>query len=452
MDVLQLLAASHNEGGTTKGMDRAAHRGHFEVARSVHGYRGEGCTTRAIDWAAAAGHLALAIVQFLIEHQHERFTYRGMFWAAREGHADYEAPVDDDEECFCDWDSDHSTEGCMFCLSNLTKQINENPEHLKKLEEYGNQLIDEHIRNSTKNATAPPPTDAWAQHHQGYHNAKKSLFIGINYYNTKGKLRGCIKDVENLSNFVLEKYGFPTNTMRKLTDDGNGYAHPTRANIISGMRWLVQGAKAGDSLVFFFSGHGSRVKDMEGDEADGMDETICPVDYTTAGMITDDEMHAILCAPLSAGVKLTAIFDCCHSGSALDLPFTYTIDGNLQIHEQDNRLVAVKKFFCAGLDFLRGDTQAAKRGFQGAYSSFSAPAAPTSGPVAVKFIKNNTTKGDVVLFSGCMDSQTSADAVIDGEPTGAMTYAFISALKEHSMDITYTELLRALREFMLNKY
>ncbi|KDO25271.1 hypothetical protein SPRG_09100 [Saprolegnia parasitica CBS 223.65] len=330
-----------------------------------------------------------------------------------------------------------------------------NPEHLEKVERYGNQLIDQHMGKSTKevNATAAPPADAW--HHQEYHNSsstKKALFIGINYYNTEAELRGCVKDVENLSSFVHEKCGFPINTMRKLTDDGNGYALPTRANILSGMRWLVQGAKAGDSLFFHFSGHGSQEDDSNGDEADGMDETICPVDYATAGMITDDEMHGILCAPLPAGVKLTAIFDCCHSGSALDLPFTYTIDGNLQIHEQDNRLVAAKKFLRAGLDFLRGDTQAAKRGFQDAYSSFSAPPPPTSGPVAEKSIKEKTTAGDVVLFSGCMDTQTSADAVIDGTATGAMSYAFIAAFEEHSMDITYQELLRALRGFMLSKY
>ncbi|OQR84824.1 hypothetical protein ACHHYP_12785 [Achlya hypogyna] len=338
-------------------------------------------------------------------------------------------------------------------FTSLTKAVSDHPEHLEKAESYGNQLIDQHMGNQSKDAaTAPSAAEAW--HHQEYHNAqssKKALFIGINYFDTEAELRGCVKDVENLSRFVHEKCGFPLNGMRKLTDDGNGYAIPTRANILSGMRWLVQGAKAGDSLFFHFSGHGSQEEDSNGDEADGMDETICPVDYATAGMISDDEMHAILCAPLPAGVKLTAIFDCCHSGSALDLPFTYTIDGNLQIHEQDNRLVAAKKFLRAGLDFLRGDREAAKRGFQDAYSSFSGNNS-AAGPVADKAIKDKTTQGDVVLFSGCMDTQTSADAVIDGTATGAMSYAFISAFEEHSMDITYQELLRALRGFMLSKY
>ena len=50
----------------------------------------------------------------------------------------------------------------------------------------------------------------------------------------------------------------------------------------------MRGAQPGDAFFFHFSGHGSRVKDTDGDEADGWDETICPVDYDRAGMIVDD--------------------------------------------------------------------------------------------------------------------------------------------------------------------
>jgi hypothetical protein len=37
------------------------------------------------------------------------------------------------------------------------------------------------------------------------------------------------------------------------------------------------------------------------------------------------EMHEIMVRPLPAGCRLTALFDssCCHSGSALDLPYEY---------------------------------------------------------------------------------------------------------------------------------
>ena len=54
-------------------------------------------------------------------------------------------------------------------------------------------------------------------------------------------------------------------------------------------------------------------KDGEGDEVDGYDETICPVDYASSGQIVDDEMNALLVQRLPPGVRLTAIFDSCHS-------------------------------------------------------------------------------------------------------------------------------------------
>ena len=63
----------------------------------------------------------------------------------------------------------------------------------------------------------------------------------------------------------------------------------------------------------FFSSLKKKSKDGEGDEVDGYDETICPVDYASSGQIVDDEMNALLVQRLPPGVRLTAIFDSCHS-------------------------------------------------------------------------------------------------------------------------------------------
>jgi hypothetical protein len=66
---------------------------------------------------------------------------------------------------------------------------------------------------------------------------------------------------------------------------------PTRDNILRWMKWLIADCRAGDSLFISFSGHGSQVKDERGQERDGMNETLCPVDFTVAGMIVDDEVR-----------------------------------------------------------------------------------------------------------------------------------------------------------------
>ncbi|KAJ9057970.1 Ca(2+)-dependent cysteine protease [Entomophthora muscae] len=162
---------------------------------------------------------------------------------------------------------------------------------------------------------------------------KKALLIGINYYGTKAALRGCINDVKNIKDFICRHYSFSTDSMVILTDDqkDNPTRIPTRENIIQAMKWLVSDARPNDSLFFHFSGHGSQQEDKDGDEDDGFDETICPVDYNQSGMIVDDEMNAIMVQPLPPGCRLTAIFDCCHSGTALDLPYTYDQHGKINI-------------------------------------------------------------------------------------------------------------------------
>jgi hypothetical protein len=121
-----------------------------------------------------------------------------------------------------------------------------------------------------------------------------------------------------------QRYNFAWDDMVILTDDQqNPAAHPTRANILRAMQWLVADARPNDNLFFHYSGHGGQTEDLDGDEEDGYDETIYPVDFKQAGQIIDDEMHWIMVRPLPAGCRLTAIMDCCHSGSALDLPYEY---------------------------------------------------------------------------------------------------------------------------------
>lgn len=140
---------------------------------------------------------------------------------------------------------------------------------------------------------------------------KKALLIGINYANmTQGRLSGCVNDVRNMKAFLEKNYGF--NSFMILTDEPPLQSEtPTKANILKGIRWLVADAAPGDSLFFQFSGHGSQVADTSGDEDDGYDETICPLDYRTAGQIIDDDLHRDMCMKIPAGCRLTAVMDCC---------------------------------------------------------------------------------------------------------------------------------------------
>eukprot|EP00051_Salpingoeca_urceolata_P017117 m.230983 g.230983 ORF g.230983 m.230983 type:complete len:592 (-) comp18863_c0_seq4:1165-2940(-) len=281
---------------------------------------------------------------------------------------------------------------------------------------------------------------------------KKALFIGINYFGSSAALRGCINDVKNIKAFVYERFGFSEANSVTLTDDQHDpQFKPTKQNILNAFRWLVTGAQPGDSLFLHYSGHGGSETDRDGDEVDGKDETIIPVDYKQAGQITDDVINATVVKAVPPGVRLTAIFDSCHSGSVMDLPFSYKVDGNLQIQEIDNRKLAMQKGMEAAKYYMRGNTALAMaKGMEALGALFSGGKGKNEG-AREKTMQEKGTNADVIQFSGCRDEQTSADATIGGQATGAMSWAFREAFSRNP-NMTYTQLLGTLRGLLQGKY
>ncbi|XAR53047.1 hypothetical protein NMG60_11021435 [Bertholletia excelsa] len=147
---------------------------------------------------------------------------------------------------------------------------------------------------------------------------KRAVLCGIRYGTNKLKLKGIINDVNMMKSLLIDNFQFPECAIRVLTDDQNNPSLvPNKGNIQNALKWLVADSKAGDSLVFFFSGHGLRQPDFDDDQIDGFYETICPADFMTAGMILDSEINETIVKPLKKGVTLHAIVDACHSGSIL---------------------------------------------------------------------------------------------------------------------------------------
>lgn len=271
---------------------------------------------------------------------------------------------------------------------------------------------------------------------------RKALLIGINYFGTSYELKGCINDVHSIKNFLMETYGFPSEGIVMMTDNqiNNPERMPTRQNILDAMNWLADGARPNDSLFFHFSGHGSQVPDQDGDEADGYDETICPCDFTMEGMIVDDEMNRILVRPLPAGCRLTAFFDCCHSGTALDLPYIYNSQGELKVFQPAKAVVSA--LYDLGAKTQKGD-------LVGALTTLKNGVRMVVNGKTTE-INNQRDKGgvaDVIMFSSCKDSQTSSDAIRKNlGDSGAMSLALIAALRTNPQGLSYVDLLNRVRQ------
>lgn len=297
-----------------------------------------------------------------------------------------------------------------------------------------------------------PPTQAQSFGVEGYNyqysqctGRRKALLIGINYFGQKGELKGCINDVHNVKRFLQETYGYRDEDTVVLTDDQkNPKSIPTKENIIRACQWLTRGAQPNDSLFFHYSGHGGQTEDLSGDEEDGYDEVIYPVDYARAGHIVDDTLHELLVKPLPAGARLTAIFDCCHSATALDLPYVYSTKGVLK---EPNLLKDTgKSVFSALSSYSRGDIGGVMTSVTGAIDRLT-----KGNKASEKTKKDRTSPADVIMFSGCKDNQTSADSFEDGSPTGAMSHAFLQVMRNNPNQ-SYLSLLNNTRDILASKY
>lgn len=260
---------------------------------------------------------------------------------------------------------------------------------------------------------------------------RTALLVGINYLRTEHALNGCYNDVVNASQYLRSTLGYNPTGITIITD-GNRNASatastlpPTRQNILAGISALVTGMVAGDEAVFHFSGHGSLVRDTNGDEATGYDSCLCPLDYAApssagGGIITDDELRTLLINKVPRGARLYVILDCCHNGTGCDVRFKYE-DYSILLSPPSART-----------PIWRTQQKAFSNG------------------------KYTNTAGEVFMISGSRDEQTSADAYINNDFAGALTYAVFSILRANQATIrmySWSALLRDVRHFMrVNRY
>lgn len=150
--------------------------------------------------------------------------------------------------------------------------------------------------------------------------ADRALLVGVEKYgdNRVPETPGCVQDALQTAEFLKSRYNFADSSIKVLTNEA-----ATSTSIEQEFRrWLIEGTQPGDRVFFLYAGHGSQLKDDNGDEADGLDETIAPYDVnpeTGAGEIRDDVFDEMIAA--LSGRRAVLVFDSCHSGTiSRDIP------------------------------------------------------------------------------------------------------------------------------------
>ena len=244
---------------------------------------------------------------------------------------------------------------------------------------------------------------------------KKALLIGINRYKIPGAdLRGCVNDVKNMQAILTQQYGFADKDVTILTD----FAATTKA-MQAATSTLIRGARKGDVLLLHYSGHGSNVPDANGDEADHRDEILCPTDLDWKKPFLDDWLRKTFDG-LRAGVSLTVIMDCCHSGS------------NTRVILPPDAPI-IPRYLPSPWDLMAAESGRKLRGkVQGSLRRSTAAKRKKKDIVDVAISE--------LLIAGCRDTQTSADAHLGGTFNGALTYSLVDVLKNAGGTISYRHL------------
>lgn len=226
---------------------------------------------------------------------------------------------------------------------------------------------------------------------------KYALLIGINYTGTPSQLSGCVNDIEKMEE-ILRKEEFIIKSLKDVPIDSKN--KPTRDNIIHALEDVCKNSCKDDIIYIHYSGHGSQLKALGSDEVDGYDETWCPCDSRgSEKYIRDNEILQIISKNVQKETKVIIVSDSCHSGTIVDLPFSWTIKSYFK---NENR---------QELDM------------------------------------------NILSISGCRDKETSIDAFEENTPQGACSWALRKSLKHSKLTgikLKYKDLVEEMRNILSN--
>ncbi|HPH86428.1 MAG TPA: caspase family protein [Ferruginibacter sp.] len=245
----------------------------------------------------------------------------------------------------------------------------------------------------------------------------RAFLIGINQYNplstssvsSSGRklinLEGCVNDIQAVRAVLAARFSFAASNMQTLLDQ-----QATRQAILDGMNNLLNSSQRNDVALIYFSGHGSQVKNSLSAEPDQLDETIVPADAWKSGVqdIRDKELARVFNRFLDKGVKLTVIFDCCHSGSISRGPGMHT---------------AKKRFAEGAADIIRDD-------------AYLTP-------------PQERKDGNFLLLAASQDNESASEQELEtGEIEGAFTVALLKAIQQLPYGCSVIDLFAATRAIL----
>lgn len=229
---------------------------------------------------------------------------------------------------------------------------------------------------------------------------KRAFMVGISTYRANGRkawdnIHGA-NDVDLLKD-ALQKKGFQVWSVIN--------EQATYECIKASLATFIDKTKKGDIVYLHFSCHGQPVEDglikgyAKGDEQDGWDEALVPIDagkvygangYRGEKHLTDDELNVFfsrLRSKMGTTGKLCVVMDACHIG-------------------ESSRI---------GLETVRGTSEGLTRNPSLQYN-------PPRSHVRHFFIEKGKDLAHVLFLEACRSHERNTEILVDGKEYGALSY------------------------------
>ncbi len=251
---------------------------------------------------------------------------------------------------------------------------------------------------------------------------KRAFLVGISHYDTAltGYQWNNINGVEDITLLspVLKKQGFVTTT---LLDD-----QATFDNLITQITRFTNKTKKGDIVYLHFSTHGQPVEDQDGDEEDGWDESIVPIDaykiyrkgvYEGGKHLTDDKLNKYikkLREKIGPTGFLYVVIDACHAGTSSR----------------------------ANDETIRGTHV----GFTYSNKVFK----PSTNKKSHYRIEASAKQSDVLFIEACRPDQVNTEIKVDGKRYGPLSYNIAQTLSGFMLTTNASDFAESLKHSLVN--
>ena len=156
---------------------------------------------------------------------------------------------------------------------------------------------------------------------------RHALLVGIDRYPgfpECSQLSSCAGDARLMAEVLRDDFEFPPDNVELLLNE-----EATRQGILDALEGLARRVRSGDTVVFYYSGHGSEAKDEEGgrlnlevDDPTEWEQTLVPHDSGREHRlpcrdIRDDEIYRWIRKVNDTTPYVTVILDSCHAGTAV---------------------------------------------------------------------------------------------------------------------------------------